>query len=253
MRVWALASEMEGTALLRIEDTDSTRCRPEFETAVLDDLSWIGLHWPEPVRRQSDHYPEYWQTLDRLAELGVLYPCSCNRRAIQAAGAKPGSDGLVYPGTCRLRSMNDMQIGDAIRMDVQKALALVPQPLHFEDLEYGTTEISRAQLTDDLGDPVLRRKETWDPAYHLACTHDDAVQNVTHVVRGEDVRSLTPIHVLLQRLMDWPTPVYLHHPLITDEDGKRLAKITHSKAIATYRAEGATPNDIRRLVGLPKV
>jgi glutamyl-Q tRNA(Asp) synthetase len=250
-----LANDFGGTALLRIEDTDSTRARAKFIQGIYDDLEWLGLTWPSPVLKQSEHYESYWSVLELLAERGLVYPCSCHRRAIQEAGAQHGADGYVYPGTCRLRKMTDAAPTDAIRLNLKAAFAILDSRLSY--VETGsrreeTIEISPSMMIDNLGDPVLRRKETADPAYHLACVHDDAVQSVTHVVRGKDVQNLTPIHVVLQRLMGWPTPIYHHHALITDGDGKRLAKVDQSKAIATYRADGATPNDIRNLVGFPE-
>jgi len=255
MQVQQLAEAHGGIALLRIEDTDSSRVRQKFDDMLIEDLTWLGFSWPSLIRRQSQHYVEYWSVLDDLADRGLLYPCSCNRKAIQAAGAKLGSDGLVYPGTCRYRSMIDSKPGDAIRLNVEKALSLISKPLTYKEIgeNDGQVNISVDHLLSNLGDPVLRRKETGDPAYHLACVHDDALQSVTHVVRGSDIKGLTPIHIVLQQLMGWPTPTYLHHRLILDADGKRLAKVSLSKSISSYKAEGATPNDIRELVGLPKV
>jgi len=250
LTVWETAQRLGGTALLRIEDFDSTRTRPEHIDAIYTDLTWLGLTWPDPVRIQSEHFSDYWSTLNRLEAMGLLYPCSLNRREILAAGAQPGVDGLVYPGVGRHSSMEDAKPGDAIRLNLQKALALVDSPITYQELEHGQQEISHDWLLSQIGDPVLRRKDTGDPAYHLACCHDDAQQGVTHVVRGKDIEAQTSLHVVLQKLLGWPTPTYHHHGLITDESGKRLAKIDKSKALSKYRAEGATPNDIRRLVGL---
>ncbi len=242
------------TVLLRIEDTDSTRCRPEHEAAILDDLTWLGFHWTGPVRRQSEHLAEYTATLEILSARGLLYPCSCTRRDIAEAGAVEGLEGLVYPGTCRGRGMDDAQPGDALRLNMQAALDNIDvKSLFVEEgpLYPGQHSLDPDMLRSQLGDPVLRRKDTGDPAYHLACPQDDALQGVSHVIRGADLWHATPIHVVLQRLMGWPTPHYHHHDLIRDESGKRLAKIDRSKSIARYRAEGATPADIRRMVGLP--
>lgn len=249
--VWNIAQQHNGTALLRIEDTDSTRVRPQFEDDIYDILHWLGFDWPEPVLRQSDHTASYLKTLDTLADMGLLYPCSCNRRAIKAAGATLGHDGYVYPGTCRARAMSDWQTGDAVRLNLEQALIRIGTPVTYAE-GAATIITTTDQLLTNLGDPVLRRKETGDPAYHLACTHDDAAQNVTHVVRGKDIQGLTPIHIVLQKLMGWPTPIYHHHDLIADDDGKRLAKVDHSKALSAYRAEGLKPSDIRRLLDLPQ-
>ncbi len=251
MSVWNLAERMDGTALLRIEDTDSTRVRPEFEQMIYDDLSWLGFEWPHPVRRQSDHYSAYKSVLTHLAELGVLYPCSCNRRTIQAAGAVAGVDGFIYPGTCRHRMMSEASPTDAVRLNVEKAMQVIQGPLSYENNQANQNilvHVGPTEIQERLGDPVLQRKDTNDPAYHLACTHDDAVQGITHVVRGIDVAGLTPIHVLLQRLMGWHTPVYHHHNLVLGSNGKRLAKITKSKSIATFREDGLTPEDVKLLI-----
>lgn len=253
LTVWAVAAKHGGTALLRIEDFDSQRCKPEHEAAIYDDLHWLGLDWPSPVRKSSAHSADYAAALTTLAEMGLIYPCSCTRSAIKSAGATPGWDGLVYPGTCRARPLTDAQPGDALRLDLAKALARLDTPLTFTEigpLYPGTHSVDPEALIIFAGDPVLQRKDTGDPAYHLAVTHDDAAQSITHVVRGADLWRATFVHVVLQKLLGWPTPTYHHHALIRDETGKRLAKIDASKALASYRAEGATPDDIRTMVGL---
>lgn len=250
LTVWKVAHDLGGTALLRIEDTDSTRVRPACEAAIYQDLAWLGLDWPEPVRRQSDHYDDYTRVLDRLTEQGLIYPCSCTRRRIVAAGAAPGADGFVYPGTCRART-SPAHPADGLRLNVERALSLVTGALRYIETGSGAkTEIviTPADILTRIGDPILRRKDTGDPAYHLACVHDDAAQGITHVVRGQDLEDLTPLHVLLQHILGYPTPVYHHHALITDDAGKRLAKIDKSKALSKYRAEGATPTDIKQMI-----
>lgn len=243
----------DGRMLLRIEDTDSTRCRPEWEASILDDLAWLGLRYDGAVRRQSEHYPKYDAALDALAARGLLYPCSCTRRQVAEAGGTAGLDGLVYPGTCRERPMADARPGDALRIDIAAALeATGPLPAFTETgpLHPGRHVPDRDMLVRRIGDPVLRRKDTGDPAYHLACSHDDAAQGITHVIRGADLWFAAPLHVLLQTLMGWPVPVYYHHDLIRDETGRRLAKIDRARALGRYREDGATPQDVRRLVGL---
>lgn len=252
LTVWSFAASLGGTALLRIEDTDSTRVRPAFEAAIYQDLHWLGLSWPEPVLRQSEHDIAYLAVLARLAERGLLYPCSCSRKDIAGAGARHGIEGLVYPGTCRRRSMRDKRPDDALRLNVEKALHIVDQPMRYRETgaNAGVFTVVPKALINHMGDPVLQRKDTGDAAYHLACVHDDMRQGITHVVRGTDLQAQTPLQVLLQHLLGYPTPVYHHHRLIVDEAGKRLAKIDKSKAIARYRDEGATPSDIRRMIGL---
>ena len=246
-----LAREAGGAFLLRIEDTDSTRCRAEHEAGILRDLAWLGIEWEGRVRRQSDHRAEYLAAADRLAADGLLYPCSCTRRRIAEAGATAGAEGLVYPGTCRGRPMSDRREGDALRLDLRRALADAPA-LTFEEtgpLHTGTHAVDPAGLIDGLGDPVLVRKETGDAAYHLAVVHDDAVQEITHVVRGDDLWFATPLHRLLQHLLGLPVPVWHHHRLVRDADGRRLAKIDGARAIAAYREAGASPADVLSLIG----
>ncbi|MEC7760495.1 MAG: tRNA glutamyl-Q(34) synthetase GluQRS [Pseudomonadota bacterium] len=253
LTVWQVATDAGGTALLRIEDTDSTRCRDEYEAAIYDDLAWLGLDWPRPVWRQSDHLADYAATFDRLAARGLIYPCSCSRKQIAAAGATPGWDGMVYPGTCRHRTMSDAQPGDALRLNLSAALdtaSTLPAFTETGPLHTGAHQPDPAELISQIGDPVLRRKETGDPAYHLACPQDDAAQGITHVVRGADLWHATFLHVVIQTLMGWPVPIYHHHDLIRDESGTRLAKIAHSRAIRAYRDDGLTPQDLRTLVGL---
>ena len=252
LTVWQVAAEHGGTALLRIEDTDSTRARAEHEARIYDDLAWLGLEWPLPVRRQSEHQIDYDAVLEQLNASGLIYPCACTRRQIIDAGAIPGADGMIYPGTCRGRCMFEADPSDAVRLDVEKALALLNGDLHYFETGHGSAQnvvIAPETLITDIGDPVLRRKDTGDPSYHLACVHDDAHQQITHVVRGQDLQELTPLHVLMQNLLEYPTPIYHHHRLITDCDGRRLAKIDKSKALAKYRQEGLSPADVKQLIG----
>ncbi|WP_102223264.1 tRNA glutamyl-Q(34) synthetase GluQRS [Acidimangrovimonas sediminis] len=252
-----MAREAGGTFLLRIEDTDIARARPEWEAQIYDDLHWLGLAWPEPVLRQSEHFARYDATLDGLAARGLLYPCCCTRADIRAALSAP-QEGVAaeapYPGTCRGRPMSDRRPGDALRLNLPRALAEVGPDLGaFTDLgpvHPGTHRLDAAALTATQGDAVLGRKEIGTVSYVLAAVLDDAWQGITHVVRGADLFEITFLQVLLQKLLQLPTPSYYHHKLIRDEHGKRLAKRDDSRAIATYRAEGATPGDIRRLVGL---
>lgn len=245
------AREAGGTFLLRIEDTDSERSRPEHEAAILEDLSWLGLRWDAPPRRQSEHRADYLAVAAGLAAAGLLYPCSCTRRQVLDAGARPGTDGLVYPGTCRGRPMASRSPGDALRLDLARALRDAP-PLSFHEagpLHPGRHAVDPGALMTGTGDPVLVRIGTGDPAYHLAVTHDDAAQGVTHVVRGVDLWTATPLHVLLQWLRGLPAPVYHHHDLIRDAAGRRLAKIDGARALRTYREGGRSPDDVRELIG----
>ncbi len=223
---WAaiVASDL-GDMLLRIEDIDRSRARPEWEAAIYRDLRWLGLDWPEPVMRQSDRMDAHAEALDRLWAQGLLYPCTCNRRDILAAASAPqegapllGPDGVVYPGTCRGASRTGPRPdGLALRLDANAVETLTWT-------EAGTPR----SMTDDtfratIGDVVVARRDM-GTSYHLAVTVDDAAQGIDLVTRGEDLAEATPIHVALQRLLGLPTPAYHHHDLIRDETGKRLAK-----------------------------
>ena len=245
-----------GRFLLRIEDIDASRCRPEFEAAILADLAWLGLCWEDPVRRQSDHFADYRAALARLEALGVLYPCFCTRadlqREIAASPAAPhGPDGPLYPGTCRhlgaAERAQRMAAGEAyaLRLDIDKALAGLPAPLTFHDAGHGTITAEPRQF----GDVVLARKET-PASYHLSVTVDDHLQGVTLVTRGEDLLPATHVHRLLQALLGYAVPAYRHHPLLLDEHGQRFAKRNRSVTLQSLRESGATAVEIRRRVGL---
>lgn len=261
----------EGEWLLRIEDIDRQRSRPEWERQIGEDLAWLGLWWPEPVMRQSERGKAYAQALDRLWDAGLLYPCTCSRADVIAAATAPqegaplvGPDGVVYPGTCRHRHPRSgpRPGGEALRLDMAEALARVgernsPDPAapvwrevgRGPRRESGAIRFAVREVVAGIGDVVLARRG-WGTSYHLAVVVDDAAQGITEVVRGEDLFEATTIHVILQRLLDLPTPLYRHHKLIRDEAGRRLAKREDAKAIRRFRDEGATPAGIRRMVGL---
>lgn len=255
IRAHDMARAAQGRFLLRIEDIDQTRARPDWEAQILDDLSWLGLTWDAPPQRQSDRLPRYEAALDQLWEAGLLYPCSCRRRDIAAAASAPqegaplhGPDGLIYPGTCRdTPRTGPRPKGEALRLDMKKAAqdTVFYQEISNESHPTMTPEAMTARI----GDIVLSRRDFLG-SYHLSVVLDDADQGVTHVIRGADLAEATPIHVLLQRLLGLPRPLYHHHRLIRDETGKRLAKRDDARAIATYRAAGDTPADIRRRLGL---
>ena len=247
------ARQAGGRFILRIEDIDGTRCRPEFEDAIFEDLAWLGLNWETPVRRQSDHMADYAAALGRLDEMGLLYPCFCTRRDIQseiagAANAPHGPDGPVYPGTCRCLSPDERRrrIADgephALRLDVAAALQRTG-PLAWQDRDAGTVE-ARPEI---FGDVVLARKDT-PTSYHLAVTLDDDLQGVTLVTRGTDLFEATHIHRLLQSLLGLRTPAYHHHGLLVGEDGKRFAKRDMSLTLRSLREGGTTPEEVRALI-----
>lgn len=259
-----------GRFLLRIEDIDRDRSKPEWEQQIYDDLDWLGLSWETPVLRQSDRLGTYRNALKSLWERDLLYPCTCTRRDILDAasapqeGAQYGPDGLIYPGTCSVktsmpRAMSDLPQGVALRLRMGMAAGLTGMPrvsagrvIGFDETGDGVTgliEKTTDQIAREVGDIVLSRKD-FIGSYHLSVVLDDAAQGITHVVRGLDLFEATHIHVVLQQLLGLPTPRYHHHRLIRDAAGKRLAKRDDARAIAKYRADGATPADIRRLVGL---
>ncbi|AZB64023.1 tRNA glutamyl-Q(34) synthetase GluQRS [Cereibacter sphaeroides] len=252
LTVWQRAAG--GTALLRIEDIDRSRCRPEWEAQIFDDLHWLGLAWPEPVLRQSDRGGAYRAALDRLTAMGLTYPCRCSRADIRAALAAPqegvpvGPDGIVYPGTCRGRPMAEAGPDDAIRLDMARAEEHAGGLRFHETGPEAEGWHAPQDLARSVGDLVLARRG-FGTSYHLAVVVDDAAQGVTEVVRGADLFEATAIHVLLQRLLGLPVPDYHHHRLIRDAAGKRLAKRDDSKALAKYRAEGLSPAEVRALVG----
>ena len=249
---WRAARTAGGRFLLRLEDIDRGRCRDEFAAAILDDLTWLGLAWDGPVRRQSEHFDDYRQALNRLATLGVLYPCFCTRRAIQAeiaraGGAPQGEAALPYPGTCRRLSpaerdeKRDSGLDYALRLDLAHALTLTGPLDWIEETGGEPRRISADPAA--LGDVVLARKDV-PTSYHLAVTVDDAIQGVTLVTRGEDLAPSTHIHRLLQELLGLPTPCYRHHELLTDGSGRRLAKRDRATTIRAMRAAGMTPAEI---------
>jgi glutamyl-Q tRNA(Asp) synthetase len=245
-----------GRFLIRLEDIDATRARPEYEGVIYEDLAWLGLSWEKPVRRQSDHFEDYRAALGQLEGKALLYPCFCTRREIQdeiarAGNAPQGPDGPLYPGTCRHLDVGERQqrlasgAAYALRLDVMKALQLLKAPLTF-------TELSRGEITADptiFGDVVLARKDT-PASYHLAVVVDDALQGITLVTRGEDLLPATHLHRLLQHLLGLPVPRWHHHRLITDETGKRLAKRDDARSLRSLREAGWTPERVREVIGL---
>lgn len=254
-----LARDMGGAFLLRIEDIDQTRARPHWETQIYEDLEWLGLSWEHPVMRQSDNMPAYDGALRQLWNLGVLYPCHCTRRDISAALSAPqegapviGPDGAVYPGTCRRNPQGEYPQDGHLRLNMARALAhLDGRPLWFEEMDQGRQSIPPNHLLNNVGDVVVRRAD-FRTSYHLSVVVDDAVQAITHVVRGQDLFEATAIHVMLQACLDLPTPIYHHHRLIRDETGKRLAKRDDARAIANYRENGMSADNIHTIVTSPQ-
>jgi glutamyl-Q tRNA(Asp) synthetase len=260
-----LARQAGGRLLLRIEDIDATRCRPEFEAAIYEDLAWLGMAWETPVRRQSEHFASYRAALDRLAAKGLIYPSFESRAEIARMVAERDAntvwprdpDGApLYPGTAKRLSAREretlMASGApyALRLDMAAALASAGNLDWTEDGAGpgGETGIVAAQ-PEAWGDVVLARKDT-PASYHLAVVLDDALQGITDVVRGQDLFWPTSVHRLLQRLLDLPAPRYRHHALLRDAAGAKLSKSTEATGLRELRAEGVTPAEVRRRVGL---
>ncbi len=251
-----------GRFLLRIEDIDPVRSRPEFTEAIFEDLRWLGLSWEEPVRRQSQHMDDYAAALARLRAMGLIYPCFCTRRTIEnevvASAAAPhlaphGPDSPVYPGTCRSLDADErarrLARGEAAswRLDVAKAFAMTG-PLSWNDRAAG--RIEAAPLV--FGDVVLARKDA-PASYHLSVAVDDCLQRVTLVTRGKDLFRATDIHRLLQALLGFATPDYHHHELLTDGAGRRLAKRDRDATLGALRASGKTPAEVREMAAPRKL
>lgn len=260
-----MARAAGGRLLLRIEDIDATRCRPEYEAAIYEDLAWLGLEWEEPVRRQSEQLDDYRDALGRLEQMGLAYPSFESRTEIarlvserERLGAWPRDpDGApLYPGTARGLTPAEraarLASGApyALRLDMEAALTRAG-PLAWAETGAGPAGETGivAAAPQAWGDVVLARKET-PTSYHLSVVMDDALQGITHVVRGQDLFWATSVHRLLQTLLGLPAPTYHHHRLILDSEGRKLAKSTRATALRELRAQGATPPDIRRMIGL---
>ncbi|MBB3973844.1 tRNA glutamyl-Q(34) synthetase GluQRS [Hansschlegelia beijingensis] len=253
--VWRAAEAAGGRVLLRIEDIDPVRSRPEFAEAIEEDLAWLGFRWEGAPRRQSEHLDDYLRALEQLDRRGLVYRCRLTRSDIAAAVARAeAARGVRWPrdpdGSPRLpvgdATAADAEAPFALRLDMRKALAeLAGERLSWPEEGVGPngergTVVARPELW---GDVVLARKDT-PTSYHLAVTVDDALQGVTHVVRGQDLFEATSVHRLLQRLLGLPTPVYRHHPLLIAPDGHKLAKTRGSPSLRSLRAAGWTPHDV---------
>ena len=258
-----IAKEAEGNFLLRIENIDKNRCRPEYEEAILTDLTWLGLKWEKPIRRQSDHMAEYAFELAKLKDMGLIYPCFCTRkeirREVERINAAPHEDikdkrGPIYPGTCRIINSDALEhkisLGHpyALRLNMKKAVRLALQKrknLCWIDQDAGL----QSATPEIFGDVVLARKDE-PTSYHLSVVIDDAAQRVNFITRGEDLRDVTHIHCLLQALLDFESPNYRFHPVLVDKAGKRFAKRNKSTTLKKLREDGKTLAEIRKMIGL---
>lgn len=245
------ARRLGGTFLLRLEDTDVARCKPEFAAAIYEDLRWLGLSWPEPVLVQSERFATYATFADRLRGRGLLYSCDCTRQEVAARATATDPDGApVYDGKCKhhgLAGGNNRQVQS--RLDLSKAMALTG-PLSFTVI--GPTPFDRPQIRfarpERWGDVVLQRKDT-PTSYHLSVVVDDDAQGVTHVTRGRDMEAATDLHVLLQMLLGLGQPIYNFHKLILGADGKKLSKSRDSLSLRHLRETGRTADSVRNELG----
>jgi glutamyl-Q tRNA(Asp) synthetase len=249
----------DGRFILRIEDIDTTRCKPEYEAAILEDLAWLGLTWPTPVRRQSDHIHDYVADLNSLVEKGLVYRCFKTRQELQNDIGRAPHGPISDIGQMRapLNEKDEARLLEAgkpfaWRLSVLKCRAFLKRSK--PDADVLSCIVDNQQTLVDwqkINDAVIARKE-FPTSYHIACVSDDARQGVTHVIRGADLADVIPLHVVLQAVMGLLTPIYQHHSLILGEDGKRLAKRDQSITLRAMRQAGATPDDIRSRVGLAK-
>ena len=260
LRNFTMAQRSGGRFLLRIEDIDVERCRPEYEQAIYDDLAWLGLTWEEPVLRQSEHFPVYARAVGHLQARGLLYPCFCSRLEISQAVAgqhdwpRDPDGGPLYPGTCRDLSADArahrLASGRhaALRINMAQALAQVRSQLGWNEYGEGAEVFDVPAEPLLWGDCVLARKDI-STSYHISVVVDDARQGVTDIVRGRDLFEATSLHRLLQQLLDLPAPRYHHHDLLRDPDGQKLSKSTRAKSLRALREEGITAQDVRKRLG----
>jgi glutamyl-Q tRNA(Asp) synthetase len=259
-----LARRFGGRLLLRIEDIDLSRCRPEFEAAIYHDLAWLGLRWDEPVRRQSEHFDDYRAAFAGLKRRGLAYPCFCSRRHIAEAVARRKAEGRpwprdpddvpLYPGTCRDMPPEEAERRIAAgephswRIHMEQALARSPGSYGYRRFNRAGSEEDHEAYPGRWGDAIMVRKDT-PTSYHLSVVVDDALQGVTHVVRGKDLEAATDLHVLLQDLLALPTPLYHHHDLVLDLTGDKLSKSRRSEALAELRDRGVSAAEVRERLG----
>ncbi|TMU88845.1 tRNA glutamyl-Q(34) synthetase GluQRS [Brucella haematophila] len=264
-----MANEIDGRFLLRMEDIDTARCTPELEQGIYDDLHWLGLSWEKPVRRQSEHFGEYRNALTKLADKGLVYPAFLSRGEVRERIGEAHAKGKDWPsdpdgtplypsGERNLSEKERLErivsgVAYAWRLDMEKALAAAGEPLFWEESGTGPDGETGRIAADPAkwGDVIIARKDT-PTSYHLSVVVDDALQGVTHVVRGSDLFQATAVHRLLQKLLDLPEPLYHHHHLVLGDDGLKLSKSRKDTALASLREQGSTPNDIRDMLKLER-
>jgi glutamyl-Q tRNA(Asp) synthetase len=251
-----IATEINGRVLLRIDDVDRTRCKPQFVAALIHDLAWLGLRFPAPPRRQSEHGDDYAAALMRLDQRGLVYPCFCSRAEVaRASASQHDPDGApFYSGTCRALSPAEacdrLARGDkaALRLDMQRAIDAAPALLCWAEYGEGAVPAQRSAAPEVWGDVVLRGRDL-AASYHLAVVVDDALEGVTDIARGRDLLAATAVHRLLQALLGLAEPRYRHHRLVLDRDGAKLSKSRQSVSLAELRATGLAPDEVRAALG----
>ena len=251
-QVWRVAEEAEGEVRLRIEDIDQTRCRPDYEVAICEDLQWLGLAWSGEMRRQSDHFGDYESVLDTLRARDLLYRCFRTRKEVLAETDRAPHDApQAFAGAPLSADGEAEKLAAGAPFAWRLSLARARESLGPAYARLGFEEVGKGwqvATPEQFGDVVLARKDS-PASYHLAVAHDDALQGITDIIRGEDLFASTSVHVLLQALMGWPTPRYRHHALVLDASGKRFAKRDKSQTVRAMRMAGHTPDDIRQRLG----
>lgn len=250
--VFNFASRQGGMAHLRIEDIDHTRCRPEFTHGIIEDLAWMGFNWDNPARVQSAHYSDYAKTIITLVQRGLAYPCTLSRSELKAGKRTPRPVSPSHSEAGRIcERLRDAaryktpSLPFSVRLNLQAALRRAPAqlPYYEGDMQRQALPDLHAWVTSNRADPIIARRDI-ACSYHIAVTHDDALQGITHVVRGADFLDQTPLHILIQHLMGWTTPQYHHHPLVTDKSGRKLSKSDKDLTIRSLRESGLRPVDV---------
>jgi len=253
--VFSFAAEHSGTALLRIEDIDHTRCRAEYTDGIYEDLAWLGYDWPKPMRVQSTHYSDYTKVVIDLIERGLAYPCTLSRTQLKSGARTPRPESPSHGEAARIcdklreaMRFKTPSLPFAIRLNLKAALKQVSGPLSYQDTgaQLKALPSLQAWAKSSRPDPVIARRDI-GTSYHIAVTHDDYLQDITHIVRGADFIEQTPLHVLLQNLMGWRIPIYHHHALIMNAKGRKLSKSAKDETIQSLRASGLSPADVLSL------
>jgi len=251
LTAWEICQKNHKRFILRIEDIDYQRCKPEYEQSILQDLQWLGIKWEEPILKQNTRLSTYKEVIEILLNKNLLYPCSCTRKGINQALLAPqnASPTTNYPGTCRLRLMSEKNKTDNIRLNVSKAMRYIKNlnynNLTFTDNFYKNIKHQINENSPYLQDDIIIARKDIGTSYHLSVVVDDAYQDITHVVRGDDLLHSTPIQRLLQAILELPEPMYHHHKLIKDNNDNKLAKRLLSKPLRSYINEGLTITELK--------